>query len=284
MNKVANLIRWICANFFYLTIAIFVLLYSWWFRLNPIVSGPGEQAAAPLIFGLILLLIYGFIIGILKLSQHHRFIKALFFVMATFFLAANTLLVYFYLPRLQASAEFGKTTYYITSNLPFLECCGYFQFTEWQDIFHYESNFYTYNMPQVKFIYDKTTDEVSLIDVSEGVEKLYETFGKSNRSYEGYAKLGNHLYYASAKCNRNEKGSCETWTYILYQCELDNTSCRVLPIEYATGRDGWVNLQANESTNEIDFYFDPYFSANETLIYTYGKSSRCFADGCSIIK
>jgi hypothetical protein len=285
MNKVTDFLRWVSSNFFYITIAVLISLYVWWFRLNPIVSGPGEQAAAPLIFGLILLLIYIFSVGMLKLLHRHLFIRAVFFLIAIFFLATNVVLTFFYFPRLQASARFGNTTYYITSNLPFLECCGYHQFTKWEGMSHYESNFYRYNMPQVKFIYDKKTDEVSLVDVSEGFEKLYETFGKSHRSYEGYAKLGNRLYYSSAKCNRNEEGVCETWTYILYQCELDNTSCIVLPIEYTTGMDGWVNLQTNLSRNEIEFYFEKYFSADDgTLIYTYGQSPRCFADGCSLVR
>lgn len=284
MSKVANFLRWVFSDFFYITIAAFICLYFWWFRLNPIVSGPGEQAAPPLIFGLVLLLIYIFSVGMLKLLQRHLFIKALFVAIAIFFLVINAVLTYFYFPRVRASARFGNATYYITSNLPFLECCGYFQFTKWDGIFHYESNFYTYRLPKVKFIYDKKTDEVSLVDISDGFERLYETFGESHRSYEGYASLENHLYYSSAKCDRNEDGVCETWTYILYQCELDNTSCGVLPIKYTTGDDGCVNLQANRSTKEIDFYFESCYSDDSALIYTYGQSSRCYVDGCSITK
>jgi hypothetical protein len=85
MNKVTDFLRWVSSNFFYITIAVLIFLYMGWFRLNPIVSGPGEQAAAPLIFGLILLLIYIFSVGMLKLLQRHIFIKALFVVIAVFF-------------------------------------------------------------------------------------------------------------------------------------------------------------------------------------------------------
>lgn len=286
MKKDIQILKWMRFNYLYLIFIIFIFLYIWWFRLNPIVFGPGEQANTPLIFGIILLIVYGFIIGLLRLSQNHRFIKALFFIIATFVLAINAVFMFFYIPRLKVSAQYGKTTYYITSNLPFLECCGYLQFTKWEGIVHYESYFYGYNMPQVKFIYDKKTDEVSLVDVSDGFERLYETFGESHRSYEGYAKLENYLYYSSAKCNRNEDGLCETWTYILYQCDLDNTSCSVLPIEYTTAMNGSVTLQANESSKEIVFYFDLLFTAddNGTLIYTYGQSPHCFVDDCSIVK
>jgi len=284
MNNVNDFKRRVSFSFFYITIAVLIFLYTWWFRLNPIVFGPGEQAAAPLIFGLILISVYGFSVGVVKLLYNNCSIKALFFAIAIFFLVTNAVFLFYYFPRLQASARFGETTYYITSNHPFLECCGYFQFTKWESVFHYESNFYIYNMPPVQFIYDKKTDEVSLVDVSDGFERLYETFGKSHRSYEGYAKLVNHLYYSSAKCNRDGYGDCATWTYILYQCNLDNTSCSVLPIEYTTERNGWSSLQANESTKEINFYFESYFPPDEILIYTYGQSPQCFIDGCSIVR
>ena len=49
--------------------------------------------------------------------------------------------------------------------------------------------------------------------------------------------------------------------------------------------DGWVNLRANESRKEVEFYFEEFFSADDgTLIYTYGQSPRCLVDGCSIIR
>ena len=284
MNKVVNFIKWASSNFFYLTIAVLIFLYIWWFRLNPLISGPGEQTSGPFIFGLTLLLIYIFIIGVLKFWAHRSFSRALPLVLAILFLAVNSVFVFIYLPRLEASAHYGKATYYITSNLPFLDCCSYHQFTEWQPIFHYESYFFGYHLPRVKFIYDTKLNEASLIDISEDYEKLYETFAKSPRYYDGYAQLENHLYYISTSCNLNKENLCETYTYVLYQCELDNTLCTGLPMKY-TGEDGSVDLQINESTKEINFYFwpNPYIDPR-ILIYTYGQDPRCFANGCSIIK
>src|SRR3972149_1597014 len=82
MNKAVNFIKWIRVNFFYLTIALFIFLYIWWFRINPIVFGPGEEANAPFIFGFLLLLVYGFIVGILKVSKSHSFLKAISILLA----------------------------------------------------------------------------------------------------------------------------------------------------------------------------------------------------------
>lgn len=283
MSKVTSFLRWVFSDFFYPTVAAFICLYIWWFRLNPVVSGPGEQAAPPLIFGFILLLIYVFSIAILKLLHRYRFIKALFFAIAIFFLVINAVFAFFYLPRLRASAHIGKTTYYITSNTPFLECCGYHQFTEWQGLFRYDSSFFGYRVPELRFIYDQRMNEVNLVDVSGDSEQLYMSIGKHRRFYEGYAKLGNHLYYISSKCNRNDKKYCETFTYVLYQCELDHTLCGRLPIEY-TGDDDYVNLKANETTGDIEFYLESYFSDAKELIFTYGEHSHCFVEGCSILE
>src|SRR6185503_7606666 len=152
MNKVVDFIRWIGTNFFYIVFALFVLLYLWWFRLNPFAFGPGEQASDALMFGLVLLFIYILVIGMMKFSQKDSFVRALSYVLAALFLMINALFMYVYLPRLQASAHFGNSTYYITSNFPFLECCGYHQLTEWQGNFQYESNFYRYTMPPVRFL------------------------------------------------------------------------------------------------------------------------------------
>ncbi|MBK9924377.1 MAG: hypothetical protein IPP66_03715 [Anaerolineales bacterium] len=285
MDKIIHIFKWVRSNFFYLTFTVFLLLYIWWFRLNPIVFDPGEQANAPLIFGLILLSIYGFIIGLLRFLQNYLFIRVAFFIMAILFLTANSLFVFFCIPQPIASARFGNDTYYVTSNPPFLECCSYYQFTKWEGIFHYESNFFGYHVPQVKFIHDKKTNEVSLVDVSEGFEKLYKTLEKSHQSYEGYAKLENHLYYYSVTCNSSEDWICETRTYMFYQCELDNTSCNALPIEYTTGMNGQGNLQANESSKEIKFYFmSPVSGDDRILILSYGESPACFVDGCSVVR
>jgi hypothetical protein len=281
MNKVVYFIRWVCSDLFNLTIATLILLYLWWFRLNPFVFGPGEQASDPLIFGLVLLLIYIFIVGVMKFSRQGSFVRALSYVLAVLLSAINTLFMFFYLPRLQASARFGNTTYYITSNSPFLECCGYHQFTDWQGI-HYESDFFAYSLPSLKFIYDEKSSEVSVVKIYEDSEQLYVTLGQPRRYYEGYAQFRNQLYYGSMKCNRRQAYSCESWTYSLYQCALDNTSCTKLPVEY-TGSEGWINLQANELTDEIQFYIEFEISPDPgTLIYTYGQHPRCIVEGCSI--
>jgi len=44
------------------------------------------------------------------------------------------------------------------------------------------------------------------------------------------------------------------------------------------------NLLRNETTSEIEVYFEPYFDQEqkEVLIYTYGREPRCYVEGCHI--
>jgi hypothetical protein len=283
MNKVVSFIKWVCSDFLKLTTGGLILLYIWWFRLNPFAFGPGEQASDPLIFGLVLLLVYIVITGIVMFSQKYSFVKAISYVLAVLLLAINALFVFVYLPRIEASAHFGKTTYYITSNFPFLECCGYHQFTEWQGI-HYDSGFFAYNLPQLKFIYDEKSNEVSLVDISEGSEQLYATLGQQHRDYDGYAKLGNYVYYGSLKRIPTNEEFDWTYHFSLYRCELDNTSCIRLPMEYISEYDGYIKLYANEITKEIYFYREPTsYTLPEELVYIYSEHPRCYVDGCHIL-
>lgn len=283
MNKGVDFVKCVRLNFQNSTIAVLILLYIWWFRLNPFAFGPGEQASDPLIFGLILLFIYVFVIGRMKFSHEDSLVRAHSYGFAVLLFAINALFLFVYLPRVRASAHFGNTTYYITSNFPFLECCGYHQFTEWQGI-HYDSDFFAYSLPPVKFIYDEKSSEVSLVDISENSERLYVTLGQPRRYYDGYAKLEHYLYYISAICNRNGQKYCDTWSYFLYRCELDNKLCTRLPIEYTDNDDDFVILEANEMTGDIEFYLETYFGNPKELIFTYGEHPRCFVEGCSVLE
>lgn len=283
MNHVVEVIKWVRSNFLYLIFAIFIFLYVWWFRLNPIDFGPGEEATEPLIFGVFLLFIYVLILGILKLLKNRSFLRILLLVLAILFLVVNLMFLVVYFPHIVDSAQYGVNSYYITSNFPFLNCCEYYQLTQWQGIFNYETSFFGYTRPPSKFIYDKSTEEVGIVDVSGDSERLYMILGKSRQYYEGYAQLGENNYYVSTKCNRNNEHYCETFTYILYQCEFDNTQCKRLPLEY-TGEDGFVILQVNELTEEIQFYLELYYDHSQELIFTYGQHPRCFVEGCSIIE
>lgn len=113
------------------------------------------------------------------------------------------------------------------------------------------------------------------------VELVY-TDGKNPRVYNGYPeRLGGHIYqistsYVSGNC---KPASCNIYVYTLYECELDYTSCILLPIQYTEDYDVAIVLDADKTTNEINAY-DSY---DDTMIFTYEQYPICYVKGCVIL-
>jgi hypothetical protein len=239
------------------------------------------QANSAFIFGILLLLTYAFTIGMLKILKNHPNINAIFFVMAILSLSVNTLFASMYFPYMVASAQYGENTYYLTSNNPFLECCGYYQITKWQGRVHYESFFYGYNLRR-RYSSAKMKEVGLMENFTENSRKVYITIGQECQYYRRYdpelgTQLGKHLYYYDySECTVRTENIFEISNFFIYECELDKTLCTKL-MRYTTEYDeGVVDLEVNKLTNEVDFYL------GTKLIYTYGQHPHCLVDGCSI--
>ena len=116
-------------------------------------------------------------------------------------------------------------------------------------------------------------------------ERMIYTDGENPREYVRYtyAQLGDHLYFLSKerhKVNDCKTILCDVYTYTLYECKLDYTSCIPLPIQYTENYDVGIVLEANESFNEIVALDED----NDTLIFTYGEHPRCYVEGCEILE
>ena len=128
---------------------------------------------------------------------------------------------------------------------------------------------------------DKTTDpnEINVIlAYSDGDEVLEYTYGAQPRYYDySPAQLSDHLYYLSYP---------EDFTYYkptiftLYECKLDNTSCKKLPIQY-TGLGRLREMKTDETTGEISVFIGNKY---KTLIFTWGENPRCYVEGCEILE
>jgi hypothetical protein len=67
---------------------------------------------------------------------------------------------------------------------------------------------------------------------------------------------------------------------------LDYTGCHPLPITYKGSGANTYSLTTNKETNEITLIEESVeYSADgdDTIVFTYGESPRCFVEGCSII-
>ena len=196
------------------------------------------------------------------------------------------LYIVFFYPITEETAELGKYRYYVVSSVDW-DGHGFETFYKCRKIGYNCDNLYGgYSLMWQKIIVDGNKNEVSLL----GHSGLIYTDGEVPRAYaQGAAvvQLGNFIYLLSEKCNNfnHEKGywSCETYTYRLYECDLDYKSCNPLAIQYTDKYILYPVLEGNEELSEIELYND-YKEDGGTLIFTYGEHPRCYVEGCVIMQ
>jgi len=192
------------------------------------------------------------------------------------------------MPKVIETAKYNGTLYYLVtySNWPDHPWWDFYQLTKWHGLFNYEIDAQLdYLTWKGKFFYDKKTNLVNIVAVFDDRTYLLYTDDNPPRYYEkGSWQFEDYLYYISSKCSLKSYISkdkdiytCERYTYTLYECELDNSGCAVLPFQY-TGEEDYAFLDISEETNEIDFH------VNDTLAYSYGEHPRCSVAGCEILK
>jgi hypothetical protein len=133
----------------------------------------------------------------------------------------------------------------------------------------------------IKLMIDKmgNPNEVNVIRMPTAkVSWLEYTYGEQPRYYDYPAQLNTHLYYLAYYHNPEPKST----TFWLYECNLNNTSCKQLPIRYV-GFGYLRNTVADETTEEISVYIDNQMD-QETLIFQWGEKPQCFVEGCEILK
>jgi hypothetical protein len=144
------------------------------------------------------------------------------------------------LPQIYDHTQLGNKTYYLTSESGdwglrylYLYECG-------QQIFYCEQVFLGINHFGGHLIANMSNNEVNIVN-DEG--DLFYTYGEPSRSYVNFSKtqLENHLYYLSEGCAEPSGDTCNIYTYTLYECTLNNISCKSVPFEF-------------EINHEVDLY------------------------------
>lgn len=183
-----------------------------------------------------------------------------------------------YSPTIWVTTSFGEYKYYVVeeiydyphSDTDFIKCkklsfqCDYL-------------NGIRFARPEI--IVDEQNNEVSIIDA----RGLIYTDGLNPRKYTGHegGQLGSNLYYLSQTCNNfnyNGHNECESYTFVPYECKLDNTSCNPLPIEIESDYESYYYWETDEIKREINLLY----SDDEILIFTYGDHPQCYVEGCKI--
>jgi hypothetical protein len=189
-----------------------------------------------------------------------------------------------FFPEIVDKKEFGNFKYYIVSqeNVEYRSYLSFYRCEKWS---FKCKGLYGESVQQNwdKILIDKKKNEVSIVRSSDN--GLAYTDGGNPRRYEGFSvRLGNHVYQMAIDDHDDRKcmstPSCNSYTYTLYECDLDYTSCDHLPVQYSEMNHEyeWGYLDVNEATSEINAY-----SIKDSLIFTYGENPVCYIDRCVIL-
>jgi hypothetical protein len=206
----------------------------------------------------------------------------LFIVTLPFFtLNFGYFVVYYSSTGIIDQVQFENSTYLVVhaEDSDFHGYVTFYKCSTWR--FSCEGLYGSYSSMGWKIVIDEQNKEVSVFE--EGTSSLVYTDGKNPRAYAGTGgTLYDHSYYLSEQCNNlnNDEGyyKCESYTYIPYKCNAKSILCESIPIQYTEEYYGYYYWVEDVSKNEISLYDE-----NDVLIFTYGKDSRCYVDGCKIL-
>jgi hypothetical protein len=284
MIKLGNTAAWIWRNIFFITITPLLIVYLRWFRLTPFMFGSNDPDFAYIV-GLILLAIYGLFAFLIKRAKNHRYMKGFLFFPATIIFLINIWHANAFFPSLEVTSKCNGNTYYISWMHPF----GDYQWsvdnvTIWRRFLSYESFFFGYSGGPYKIVCDDERNEANIIDISRKV--LVYIDGENSQSFDRYAGIqqADNRYFLAWQCNNWFPSTCTTETYTLYQCNLEFKSCAPLPLQYTTENGNSFVFETDERADEIRLYDDFDDNPDRTLIFTWGKNPRCYAEGCEYLE
>jgi hypothetical protein len=216
-----------------------------------------------------------------KPSSDNKSLRILLFFAILPILSLNIAYPISFFPKIVTQKEFGDFKYYIVWQTD-IDYHSYLSFYKCEKRGFNCDRLPTSHMNFDEIIIDKERNEVSAVRGNLG---LSYTDGNNPRVYEGYSvQLGNHVYQMAINAreflNCMKAPSCDSYTYTLYECDLDYTSCDPLPVQYSETNHEyeWGYLDVNEATSEINAY-----SIKDSLIFTYGENPVCYIDRCVIL-
>jgi len=220
-----------------------------------------------------------------RMNKNRKTSLVLFFTLLPI-LAASILYPILFYPVILDEAQLGSYKYYISSTIDWDDHSfqTFYKCKKWS--FSCEHLTGSYSAVGWEIIVDEKNNEVSLL----GYIGLLYTDGENPRSYDQPAsEFKDHIYQFSDECNdfNKNKGyySCGSYTYLLYECDMNYKSCVSLPVQYTVQDYGiLLVIEGNEETDEISAYNDWDDNPNRALIFTYGEHPRCYVEGCEILE
>ncbi len=289
-QKIVNII-----NVFIIAVSVLGVVYFIWMRFRiPLVfyinnyRNIGYRGASVFYVSYVFIILMMYLLQIsIQSFKTSKFgiLSAVMFVVTTLLCCISSAILPS-LPRVLDKIELSNTTYYLTGELEVLDSHAFHRLYKCTNtLFLCERTPFFVgggaSFRPLHLMIDKTTNpnKINVTSSCDGESSFLEyTYGAQPRYYDYPAQLNDRLYYLAYYDNPEPKST----TFLLYECKLDNTSCKQLPIKYQ-GFGRLRNTIANETTGEISVYIDSQTN-QDTLIFTWGEQPRCYVKGCEILE
>jgi hypothetical protein len=275
--------RWVIDNFFILLLVIYSLLYVRWFVVLPIDDPSWDLGTFA--FGLKLLAFTTIISILWRVFLRHNRIQLLFRTATYLGLALTGLYLYSFMPEVEQIASFNGNTYILTYHREFLDNGDYRPLlTKWDSKLSHTINGLGETCCTLRLISDPVSHVVNVVEIVETTQTLAYTDSNPPRTYGTDTQFGMYRYYPSWDCASSQNSICQTYTYTVYRCTVENTSCAQLPFQYSGDYAFDIAMCEDEHTGEIHIYFRiGDYPGVDTLIFTYGDNSQCHVSGCQLL-
>jgi hypothetical protein len=139
----------------------------------------------------------------------------------------------------------------------------------------------SYNPYRSNLVVDSQAEEIHVLferTIHTEYDLVYTYGSQQSRVYKSWKELGDAVYALGIR--REYDTYYAPYTYLLFRCTKDYTSCKRLPFEYIEIEPGFLLLNVDQLSQELQIV--RYFQDKETLIYAYGSQPRCFVKECSL--
>ena len=183
------------------------------------------------------------------------------------------------------SVKYNNIIYYV------VEYPGYFdppwtnyQLTKWRGLFKYES--YWVGERSVEMRYDKKMKLVYIVTTMWDTLAFLDSTPPRKFDQYNEVEFNGKKYSLAIKCHPDPLYPylCKAYTFMVYQCELDHSTCVPFSFQYDDGYVREMNIEYGNAPNDINVYFNiGDYPGEKTLIFTQGNEPRCYVEGCEIL-
>jgi hypothetical protein len=281
--NINRITRWGIANFSIFLLAVFTLLYVWWFLVSPIDDYMLDLGT--FYFGLGLLFFSAVVLTLWRVFDRLKILRLIFSTITVLSLGLTGLYLFSFIPELEQVASYNGSLYILTYHREFLgNGMSFPLLTKWDSKLRHTTNGLGETCCTLRLTSDPLSQQVSVVEIVGTTQRLAYTDSNPPRDYERDTQIGNYRYYPSWDCTSAQNHICQIYIYTVYRCTLENTGCVQLPFRYSGDYAFDIVISEDEMTHEINVYFwIGDYPGVETLIFTYGDNPQCHVAGCQIL-